>query len=289
MANITDSRLPDFLICGAQRGGTTALYHYLRSHPQVYMPGKKELHFFDQNYHRGLKWYSRFFKQTCRDGCIVGEATPSYMYLEEVPQRIKRVLPDVKLIFVLRHPVDRAYSHYWLEVRLGLEPLSFEEALLKEPRRLATGSLFNRIHYSYIDRGRYAAQLERFLKLFPRRNIFVATHRELRSNPADLLARISRFLGIDHRYWENHAFTRGYNVGRSPRSWGIHRAGVTIARRLGHSPPGILLRLGLMLLNTKRGYPPMRSGTRRMLLNHYKAWNKKLEKMLGLELDWWYR
>ncbi len=283
------ARLPSFIVCGAQRAGTTALHHYLRSHPQVYMPKAKETHFFDKHYWRGLEWYARFFKDAGEEHVAVGEATPSYMYIEEAALRIKRILPRVKLVVLLRHPVDRAYSHYWLEVRLGAEHLSFEEALIQEPRRLAEGSLYNRLHYSYLDRGRYHVQLERLMKLFPRENIFIATHREFREDPRALLKRLSRFLGIDPGYWEEGLAPRPYNVGRSPHSWLLHRGLVPLASKLSlDNPPTRLLRTILMAAATRPGYPPMRPRTRRMLLQHYEEWNRRLEKLTGMRLDWWY-
>ena len=125
--------LPTFIICGTQRGGTTTLYHYLKEHPQICMSEKKEVHYFDLNYHKSLQWYESHFKD-CQNKKVktIGEASPFYMYLREVPERIDETLPDVKLIFILRNPVDRAYSHYWHEVKLGVEYLPFEEAIKRE-------------------------------------------------------------------------------------------------------------------------------------------------------------
>lgn len=105
--------LPNFLIVGAARAGTTSLYYYLKQHPDVFMSPKKEIDFFDvdKNFEKGLDWYERYFEGYTGQKAI-GEASPLYMYLEKVPKRIAKVIPDVKLIFILRNPVDRAYSHY---------------------------------------------------------------------------------------------------------------------------------------------------------------------------------
>ena len=283
--------LPNFIICGTQRGGTTALYHYLKMHPEVYMSVKKEVHFFDLNFHRGVEWYSRFFSGA-RYGSYkaVGEASPLYMYLEEVPERIHSLLPEAKLIFILRHPVDRAYSHYWHEVKLGFEHLSFEEAVEREEERLKAGSLFARQHYSYLDRGRYAAQLERYRKYFSKDQMLILINRDLRENTLATLQKVSEFLGIDPGFWANVSLEKRYNVGKSPRSWAIHRIGVKIAYKVGPKTTlGTTIRRLLRRTNFKEGYPPMKPQTRRKLLEVFKQPSKTLEQLIQRKLDWWYR
>src|SRR5688572_14326389 len=116
------ARLPDFLIVGAMRSGTTSLHKYLQAHPDVFVASGKEVHFFDRRYGRGLDWYrSRFAGVTTER--VVGEATPAYMYDENAIARIAHDLPDARLIVVLRNPVDRAYSHYWRNRSRGRENL----------------------------------------------------------------------------------------------------------------------------------------------------------------------
>src|SRR5436189_26280 len=131
--------LPDFLILGAQKAGTTALYAYLRWHPQVTGPSFKEVSFFDRHYARGERWYRAHLP--VRRRAVVGEASPSYLFHPLAPERVARMLPEARLIALLRNPVDRAFSHYQHEVALGREQLSFEDALageFAEPnRRLA--------------------------------------------------------------------------------------------------------------------------------------------------------
>src|SRR6266480_7948081 len=129
--------LPDFLILGAQKAGTTALYAYLRQHPEITGPSWKEVSFFDRHYARGEAWYRGNFPNSLRArGKLVGEASPSYLFHPLAPERVAGLVPEAKLIALVRNPVDRAYSHYQHEVALGREPLSFEDAVAAEYERL---------------------------------------------------------------------------------------------------------------------------------------------------------
>src|SRR5579885_2674785 len=128
--------LPDFIIIGTQRGGTTSLYAYLGQHPQIAPAVIKEVHFFDNNYERGVGWYRTQFpflieksiaKNIGQQNFITGEASPYYLFHPHVPERAAKVVPGAKLIVLLRNPIDRAYSHYYHEVELGHEKLSFEQ------------------------------------------------------------------------------------------------------------------------------------------------------------------
>jgi len=219
-ASLTSSRrlLPDFLIIGAQRAGTTSLYRYLVRHPAISRAITKELRYFDLNYQRGERWYrSRFPSAGARARArrrtgmdlVVGEATPDYVFHPHVPGRVKRLIPDVKLIVVLRDPVDRAFSHYWHQVERGYEPLSFDEAIRREDERLAgelermlqdeTYLSFPRHHHSYVTRGRYAEQLEWWLALFPREQLAFVDGRALFESTGDASRELQAFLGVPHR------------------------------------------------------------------------------------------
>jgi hypothetical protein len=216
-AHVTRSRrvLPDFLIIGTQRGGTTSLYKYLVQHPDVAHALTKELRFFDLNYHRGIDWYrSRFptegYRRRVRRrrgvDLVVGEASPDYLFHPHVPARVASALPAVKLIVLLRNPVDRAYSHYWHQAKRGHEPLSFPEAVDREEERLA-GELermqadpgyvsYERHHHSYIARGRYAEQLEPWFERFPRDRFLIESSEEFFTDPAPVFKRVLDFLDL---------------------------------------------------------------------------------------------
>ena len=197
--------LPDFLILGAQKAGTTALYAYLRWHPQITGPSFKEVSFFDRHYARGERWY-RAHLPVRRSG-IVGEASPSYLFHPLAPERVARMLPRARVIALLRDPVDRAFSHYQHEVALGREELPFEDALAREDERME-GELDRMLrdpayfsypwwNYTYAARGRYAEQLERWLAAFPREQLLALFTEELAADTAGTYGRVLDFLGVE--------------------------------------------------------------------------------------------
>lgn len=207
--------LPDFLIIGAQKSGTTSLYHYLSLHPYVHRATRKEVHFFDLHFHRGIGWYRAHFpssqhaffsRRVLRRPFITGEATPYYIFHPHVARRVHEALPGAKLIVLLRNPVDRAYSQYMRQVRAGREQLPFEEAIQREQERigpelqrmLEDEAYNSRAHrwYSYVSRGLYADQLQVWLDLFPRSSILVESSEGLAANPGAAMARVFEFLGL---------------------------------------------------------------------------------------------
>jgi hypothetical protein len=208
--------LPDFLVLGGQRCGSTSLYDMLCGHPDVAPASHKEPHFFDNNHLRGEEFYRRLFPlqfqmraRERRQGrrAVTGEATTYYLAHPGVPARVRALLPDVRLIAILRDPVDRAYSHYQLSVREGREPLSFEEALAAEPDRLAgeherliaDPSYRGVAHrfFSYRSRGRYIDQLERWWAEFPREQLLVLRSEDMFEDPRIVYDQLVTFLGLD--------------------------------------------------------------------------------------------
>jgi hypothetical protein len=197
--------LPNFLIIGAQKAGTTALYAYLRRHPQITGPSWKEVSFFDRHYARGEAWYRGNFPNALRARGLVGEASPSYLFHPLAPERVAAMVPEAKLVALVRNPVDRAFSHYQHEVALGREPLSFEDALEAEDERLrgeeermrADPVYFSRPwwDYTYRARGRYAEQLERWFAVFPREQLLIVPNEDLDAEPERTHARVLEFAG----------------------------------------------------------------------------------------------
>ena len=182
--------LPDFVILGAQKAGTTSLYAYLCAHPEVRAAARKEVHYFDLNYARGASWYRSMFPLAValasdrRGGrrVLVGEASPYYLFHPLAAQRASALVPSAQLIVLLRDPVERAWSHYRHEVKAGREPLAFEAALAAEPARLAGADAALRAGaspeahpshrtFSYVARGRYAEQLRPWLAHYPREQL----------------------------------------------------------------------------------------------------------------------
>jgi len=206
--------MPDYIIIGAQRCGTTSLYNYLIQHPCIIPARKKEIHYYDNNYKKGIGWYKSSFPlflhknliKFFKGFSITGEASPYYIFHPLVAKKINDALPGIKLICILRNPVDRAYSHYQHEVRKGRESLSFEEAISIESERLRgeveainknpdyPGN--NHRRFSYLARGRYEEQLRRWFKLFPKEQFIFIKSENLYSDSENQLNRVFRFLGL---------------------------------------------------------------------------------------------
>ena len=202
--------LVNFVVGGTQKGGTTALARFLARHPEICFSKHKEVHFFDRpdfSEEAGLAElnlrYARAFPKD-QTGKILGEATPIYMYLPGVPERIQAYNPAMKWVLVLRHPVERAVSQYSMERARGFEPLPLAWALRVEPWRRwydkgwMAGRSSLRDH-SYLDRGRYSGQIERLWRLFGQEQVLVLTHEALHDEHAATLRRVYGFLGLRDR------------------------------------------------------------------------------------------
>lgn len=259
--------LPDFLILGAAKCGTTTLYAYLEKSPHVAWSIRKETFFFDRTFHRGLSWYRAFFpfeserRRVLAAGggpYLVGEGTPDYLFHPHAARRAKSVLPEAKLVVILRNPVDRAYSFYRHQIQRVAEPLTFEEAVEREEERLA-GELERmlrderyasdaRQNHSYVTRGRYLEQIERWLEHYPRERMLVLLMDDLVARPAETVRSMTDFLGLPE-------IDTG-NAGKPIRA----------------------------LESVKLA--PMSSTVRERLVEYFRPHNARLEAFLGRELDW---
>ncbi len=247
--------MPDFLIIGAQKCGTTSLYVYLNQHPQILPAAQKELHFFDLNYAQGIDWYlSQFPTKNEEKTTLTGESSPYYIFHPWVPQRVKQLFPNIKLIVLLRDPVERTWSHYHHEVRWGFETLDFEAAIDSEAERL-NGELeklradpnyysFNHQHYTYLSRGIYVEQVQAWLELFPRNQFLILNSEDFYANPAATLKQTLAFLGLSP--WELADYP-AYNIGDCP---------------------------------------PMSNQFRKKLVNYFTPYNQKLFDYLQLHWNW---
>ena len=227
--------LPSALVIGAQKGGTTSLFNYLVQHPQVLAPLSKEIHYFDLQYQRGVRWYrSQFpYSHSLRRGSLSLDASPYYLVHPQVPHRAAQLLPEVKLIALLRNPIDRALSHYQHEVRGNREPFSFREALDREVERLAGEEerlqsdpryySYNHHRYSYTRRGLYLEQLRRWEQHFPRSQMLVLQSERLFSDPASVMDSVHAFLGLPaHRLDRYPPFYEGnYSRAMEPELRGL--------------------------------------------------------------------
>ena len=195
---------PAFLILGAQKSGTTSLYRYLTAHPSVKPALRKEIHYFDLNFERGRNWYLTHFPSHVASGSITGEATPYYLFHPAVPGRVADMLPAARLVAVLRNPVDRAYSHYAHSVKHGFETSSFEDALARELKLIGDSARlaehvddnYSHQHHTYLSRGLYAQQLDRWYPLYRPEQLLVLKSEDLSNHPAVVVQRTAEFLGL---------------------------------------------------------------------------------------------
>jgi hypothetical protein len=191
----------DFIICGTQKGGTSALDVYLRRHPHICMAERKEVHFFDNEdvFRIGAPDYAQYHAVFKPKGSsqILGEATPIYMYWRDTPRRMWEYNPNLKLIVLLRNPIKRAYSHWNMKRELGAETLSFWEALQREEERCRKALPYQHRVFSYIDRGFYLEQLRRLWSYFPKEQVLVLKSDELKRQPKLALEKVCAFLKVE--------------------------------------------------------------------------------------------
>lgn len=293
--------LPTFMIIGAARSGTTSLYHFLDEHPQVFMSRPKEPFFFEADYERGLDWYRQTFFGGWRGQPAVGEARPSHLLLPFVVPRIRECLPQCRLVAILRDPVERAFSHWWLKRCVSQEDLSFEDALSENLERLEAGNHLEgkegewlwRSHVSperdnvslrvYLDCGHYAEQLERYMAIFSRSQIKVFLYEELQNDPRALLSKLYSFIGVDAGFRPNT--NRVFKASPSPAALPLWRA----AKRLPfvEGIPKDLRRLLNRAISAVTPKPSMSKQARTFLVNYYNPHNLKLEEILGCDLTHW--
>ena len=190
----------DFIVAGAQKSGTTALNYYLKRHPRIALPVKKELHFFDNDdlFAGGNVSYEPLHKmfRPALAGSIAGENTPIYLYWRPALPRIRDYNPDIKFIVILRNPIERAFSQWNMQRSRGNEPFDFVEAVQAESRRIADVAPKQLRKFSYLDRGRYAEQLERAFRLFPRERFLILKYETFRARQREMVDDVFRFLNL---------------------------------------------------------------------------------------------
>ena len=264
--------LPEFLIIGAAKCGTTSLYNYLIQHPQILPSSKKEVHYFDYYHHKGLGWYRSHFatnsevekaRQQLNNShgersrtIITGESTPYYFAHPLSPERAFQLLPNAKLLCMLRNPIDRAISSYHNQVRLGIEKLkTFEEAVEQETERIKgheerlrnnpSYSSYEHKYFAYLRRSEYDYQIESWLKFFPREQLLVINSEDFYANPQPHFQKAIQFLNLDA--WEPKTFK---------------------------------------VFNASGGYEKMDDALRKKLAAHFRPHNERLFQLLGVRYNW---
>jgi hypothetical protein len=255
--------LPDFAIIGAQKSGTTSLYDFIIKHPCVVSAYRKEMHYFSSLFDFGELWYRSnfptklykyYFKKKFDKQLLCGDATPYYLLHPLVPMRMKRSLPKIKIIVILRNPVDRAYSHYHFALRHKHETLSFEDAINQEEKRLAgerkkiiQDPSFDGYHFkrnSYLTRGVYVDQLKHWFEYYDKNQFLILTTEDLYANPQKILNQVFQFLNLNSYEIKD---LKNLNVGN---------------------------------------YKNMNNETRKTLIEYFRPYNCKLSKLLDRDFDW---
>jgi hypothetical protein len=249
-------KTPDFIIIGAQKCGTSTMFHHLAKHPDIFLPKQKELHFFDENFAKGVEYYLQFFnrkKMPDRPFCT-GEASPFYFFHPLAASRIQQHFPAIKLILLLRNPVSRTYSQYQHMKRKDRISISFEHAVHLEPEILnhrrdayfddETHSDLMYRRFSFLARSRYAEQLQTWYQHFSREQILIIKSEDYFKNPTEIFQQIFEFIGLQP---------------------------FSIILPNDHQPSD---------------YPSMKTETRKQLQEYFEPYNQELYKLTGRDFGW---
>lgn len=303
---MNDAPLPDLFVLGAGKSGTTSLHHYLDQHPDVCMSDPKEPFFFDVHYEEGPLFYRRFFDHWTGES-LLGESTPSYLHNAYVVDRLAATVDDPRFVVVLRNPVDRAYSHWWM-MRMHSGPKeehrSFAEAVERnieaieanpEPdpeyerrQRLAERRGEADIERDYVEIGIYAKHLSRWFGAFPEDRFQVVLSSDLDDRPRETVESIWSFLGLDTDVSE--LSTPKMNTRKTAemkrirgglQAIGVYELWGKLPQRLRDAGKGLLARV------SGGTRPPMDENVRANLADYYRPWNRKLEGLIGRNLSSW--
>jgi hypothetical protein len=301
--------LPNFFILGAAKSGTTSLYHGLEKHPQVHLSTPKEPYFFEDEYEQGPEFYWRtYFAAGWAGQPLIGDARAAHLYLPYVPQRIYATVPDARLVAILRNPVERAFSHWWMQRCYGREPLGFDEALRENRQAIDNGDSYEgeraerlwRAHIAperdarglrpvsarpFIEAGHYADHLERYLRYFPRSQLCILFHDDLRRAPLETMRRLYEFLGLDP------ADLRSAPARENVALTGFSRPLFEVSNRLrlDRVVPRKVLSILRTALSQIGSRPQMSPQSRDWLRDHYEPHNRRLEALVGRDLAAWDR
>jgi len=254
--------IPDFLVIGAKRCGTTSLYQHLSEHPCISRSPRDNIGFFNENYHLGINWYKSLFPtvfykkkmESKNKQCLFFDVTSTYMEEELTAKNVYEVNPNQKIIVILRNPVDRAYSHYHVNVKEKSEKRSFEDAVFEEMNRIKSERIIqnknknlrvftpNNIHY--LKKGFYALQLKSWFKIFPREQILVLSTEEFQEDQNIIYKKIFDFLNIPN------------------------------------------MKIKSTEKMEKGNYIPMKHDTQNLLLDYFRQYNYELFELINSEFDW---
>lgn len=279
---MSEGQLPNLVVIGAMKCGTTSLHYNLDLHPGIAMSREKELYFFNEEraWNKGVDWYRRQFKEGTP---WRGESTPGYTrapFSQGVAERMYRVIPDARLIYMVRHPADRVVSHYLHRIAVGQECLSIDEAVVDFP------------NCEYVQRSRYYFQLSQYLRYFPAEQIRVVTLESFKANPGRAMAGIFRFLGVDDGFTSPEFSTvrhKSSDKGKK-NTVGLMLKWLSDTRAAKIFSTDFRMRLGRRLyapFSKKVERPVLGSAVRKELLEYLADDITELEAHTGLDLSHW--
>lgn len=295
------SQLTNFICVGAQKSGTTTLHDILNQHPEICLPTDKETKFFqrDDRFNKGLEYYKEHFSVNLNHK-IIGEIDPEYMYFNYVPKRIYDTLgAETKLIFLLRNPIDRAFSHFLMSKKRGYEDLSFSDAILMESERILKDdsqsdfSISNHLNFSYLDRGYYSTQINEYLKYFNKENmLFVLFEDELIADRQTTIRKILSFLNVatnfDGSIYIKSNIKKRYRIKLFAQVLGKHNLVKSIIKTI--IPKVFRKRLKSLLINlntTKKDIESLESRKKLKYLNkHFESEIIHLENIIEKKTNW---
>ncbi len=266
------SSKPTFLCIGAQKSGTTLLYEQLKKIDDLYLPRVKEVHFFDRpsSYIKGVQWYKDTFFQNPKNLKVLGEITPSYIYLKDIPKKIYESLgSDTKFIVILRNPVDRAYSHYIMRYKRDEEKYSFNDALVLEQSR-TDSTIENKRKYSYAHRGLYASQLSEYFKYFNKNNFHFILFEDFIKNQDFHIKEICDFLSVKKKIEIKNIV--------------VHNSKLSFIEKLKFAK---INQINIYNIFTSKGYPSMNKKTKNLLQEYYREDITKLASIINKDLSSW--
>ena len=283
----------DFFIVGAPKAGTTSLYHYLNEHPEIVMSRQKETDYFSdedlqkkglyygKNRINTLEKYHSLFQNV--DQKKIGEASVSYLFYEDVPQKIKAYNSNGKIIIMLRNPVDRAFSHFLMDYRLGLISKSFESILENEKKDIKT-SLF---YQQYIELGQYSGQVKRYIEKFGKENVTIIFYYDFKNHVVKEVQKVYEFLEVDSKY--RAEIENKHNTYSMPKNNWIRLiySFVSFRKILNRILPKRKVRKIKEKLFIKSKKPKLSDVLRARLINLYANDIKQLEELLSVDLSQW--
>lgn len=289
--------MPNFLIIGAQKAGTTALYEYLRQHPQIYMSPVKEPHFFTYEGEKvdsrgpgrssifpitNIDVYRTLFQGVSNEMAI-GEASPSYLYSLKAPERIRHYVPKARLIAILRHPVERAYSNFLHLIRDGREPqTNFVQALREEETRICDNWGF---HWHYQQKGFYYTQLKRYFDMFDRDQIRVYLYEDLSTNPVSVLENVFQFLGVGEEFALDTSIK--HNVSGIPKNEVLHSLLIRLKPITTALKPFLPAKLRQYIRDQILVKPQLSPEVRQQMIGVYRDDILRLQDLIQRDLSQW--